>query len=123
MPYKAKRPCREPGCTRLSDGAYCEEHRAAHEMQRERARGNSAERGYNARWRRERLQFLREHPLCAECFKRGRLTPATEVDHITPHRGDPTLFWNQSNWQPLCKPCHSTKTAREDGAFGNPMKR
>nr|WP_313208501.1 HNH endonuclease [Stenotrophomonas geniculata] len=24
-----------------------------------------------------------------------------------------------SNWQTLCVPCHSTKTAREDGGFGN----
>jgi 5-methylcytosine-specific restriction protein A len=30
------------------------------------------------------------------------------------------LFWDGANHQALCKPCHSTKTAREDGAFGNP---
>jgi 5-methylcytosine-specific restriction protein A len=29
------------------------------------------------------------------------------------------LFWDQSNWQPLCHTCHSKKTAREDGGFGN----
>lgn len=25
------------------------------------------------------------------------------------------LFWDEANWQPLCKPCHDQKTAREDG--------
>jgi len=41
------------------------------------------------------------------------------VDHIVPHRGDRALFWDTSNWQPLCKPHHDAKTAREDGGFGN----
>ncbi|MCR8827199.1 HNH endonuclease [Photobacterium sp. TY 1-4] len=39
--------------------------------------------------------------------------PATDVDHITPHKGDRRLFFDQSNWQSLCKSCHSRKTARE----------
>lgn len=30
------------------------------------------------------------------------------------------LFWDPSNWQPLCAGCHSTKTAKEDGGFGRP---
>jgi 5-methylcytosine-specific restriction protein A len=29
------------------------------------------------------------------------------------------LFWDRSNWQGLCHPCHSAKTATEDGGFGN----
>jgi len=44
---------------------------------------------------------------------------ATVVDHIKPHRGDKTLFWERSNWQALCKQCHDIKTAKEDGGFGN----
>jgi len=40
------------------------------------------------------------------------------VDHIEAHKGDECLFWNQSNWQPLCKECHDGKTAKEDGRFG-----
>lgn len=27
-------------------------------------------------------------------------------------------MWDECNWQPLCKPCHDSKTAREDGGFG-----
>ncbi|WP_308302390.1 HNH endonuclease signature motif containing protein [Bacillus sp. V5-8f] len=52
-------------------------------------------------------------PLCVEC---GR--PGTDVDHIKPHKGNQALFWDSSNWQTLCKPCHSHKTATKDGGFG-----
>nr|DAE96978.1 MAG TPA: HNH endonuclease [Caudoviricetes sp.] len=55
-----------------------------------------------------------------KCFNStGEIVPATEVDHIIPHRGDQKLFWDMSNWQALCHNCHSAKTAREDGGFGN----
>ena len=47
-------------------------------------------------------------------MKEGRYTKATVVDHIQPHRGDPKLFWDQSNWQSLCKRCHDKKTGLED---------
>jgi 5-methylcytosine-specific restriction protein A len=47
------------------------------------------------------------------------VTEATDVDHIKPHKGDMTLFWDRTNWQSLCGPCHSAKTAAEDGGFGN----
>jgi 5-methylcytosine-specific restriction protein A len=60
-----------------------------------------------------------DHPLCEECKRNGRLTPATVVDHITPHKGNRELFWDESNWQALCKSCHDRKTAKEDGGFGN----
>jgi 5-methylcytosine-specific restriction protein A len=81
-------------------------------------RGNSAERGYGAQWRIARVHFLRNHPLCMGDACAGLLMPATVVDHITPHRGDVRLFWDRTNWQALCKPCHDRKTAREDGGFG-----
>ena len=58
--------------------------------------------------------FKHSHPLCVECKKQGKLTQATVVDHIVPHRGDQKLFWDESNWQPLCKPCHDKKTWNED---------
>lgn len=58
--------------------------------------------------------FLAEHPLCVKCMERGVYTKATVVDHIIPHRGDRLLFWDKSNWQPLCKACHDKKTGEED---------
>ena len=104
MPRKPKRPCRYPGCPNLSDGVYCEVHLALF------ARENAVSRGYGSQWRTARAQFLRSHPLCAECMKQGNLTPATVVDHIIPHRGDMKLFWDERNWQALCESCHNHKT-------------
>lgn len=104
MPMKPKRPCRHPGCPALSDGVYCEVHRGLY------ARENAASRGYDGRWKSARRAYLRRNPLCAECRRNGKLTPATVVDHIVPHRGDVRLFWDKTNWQPLCKDCHDRKT-------------
>jgi 5-methylcytosine-specific restriction protein A len=87
--------------------------------EQDRRRGSQRERGYTRQWAKARLQFLKEHPLCAECLRNERVTEATVVDHITPHRGDMNLFWNRNNWQPLCASCHGRKTAKEDGGFGN----
>ncbi|HOO52277.1 MAG TPA: HNH endonuclease signature motif containing protein, partial [Alphaproteobacteria bacterium] len=50
--------------------------------------------------------------LCVECERKGHVIPATVVDHIIPHRGDETLFWDESNWQALCKKCHDRKTGK-----------
>ena len=108
MPRSPKRPCRYPGCPNLCEsGTYCPEHSA--ELP-DRLRGSAAERGYDAKWRRARKRFLRSHPLCANCLSQGIVTPATVVDHIVPHRGDRALFWDENNWQPLCKRCHDRKT-------------
>lgn len=108
MPKAAKRPCRYPGCPNLCDkGVYCEEHMR---FSTDRMRGGAVERGYDSRWRKARAAFLQRNPLCAECRKNGVLTPATVVDHIIPHRGDLKLFWDEENWQPLCKNCHDRKT-------------
>ena len=65
------------------------------------------------RYRRERSAYLRSHPLCAECARQGRTVAATELDHITPYRKRPELFWDKSNWQGLCRACHERKTAAE----------
>lgn len=83
---------------------------------------------YGSKWDRERLIFLRAHPLCVMCQEQGRVTAATVVDHIIPHKlkealrsGDSQaiakaqkLFWSRKNWQGLCKPHHdSTKQRME----------
>lgn len=82
-------------------------------------RQSSAKRGYGRRWRKERLDFLRDNPLCVECRKVGAYEAATVVDHIVPHRGNQELMWNRGNWQSLCKPHHDWKTLTEDvGSVG-----
>ena len=108
MPKAPKRPCRYPGCPNLCDkGVYCSQHM---QFSSDRMRGGAESRGYDARWRKARTAFLQRNPLCNECMKRGKITPATVVDHIIPHRGDRKLLWDESNWQPLCKCCHDRKT-------------
>lgn len=99
-------------------GSQCPVCAAARKADADARRGSARERGYTAQWERERKRFLTRHPLCAECERNGRFTPATVVDHIRPHKGDMKLFWDVSNWQPLCRPCHDRKTATEDGGFG-----
>lgn len=39
---------------------------------------------------------------------------ATVVDHVIPHRGDQALFWDTSNWQPLCRRCHDGRKQAEE---------
>jgi 5-methylcytosine-specific restriction protein A len=74
----------------------------------------AAQRGYGSKWRTARESYLKAHPLCVMCAEQGRTTAARVVDHRVPHRGDMSLFWQRSNWQPLCRPCHSsTKQAEE----------
>ncbi len=92
------------------------QHRAAPKAAKthghDQRRGTAASRGYDGRWRKARRLFLQEHPLCAHCENEGIIRPATVVDHVIPHRGDAALFWDVSNWQPLCKVHHDRKTAR-----------
>jgi 5-methylcytosine-specific restriction protein A len=57
--------------------------------------------------------WLAAHPLCAECKREGRIRAGEVVDHIEPHRGDWSKFWDSNNWQSLCDPCHRRKTADE----------
>lgn len=69
---------------------------------------------YNARWQKARATFLKRNPLCAFCKEQGKVTAATVVDHITPHKGDSSLFWDSSNWQPLCKTHHDSTKQRQE---------
>ena len=112
MPNKPNVPCRHPGCPNLVKPGrkYCEKHKALHPE----AVRSTESRGYGNRWRKASKQFLEAHPLCEECKRQGKYVKATVVDNIIPHRGDQELFWDRSNWQPLCKRCHDRKTRRED---------
>jgi 5-methylcytosine-specific restriction enzyme A len=78
----------------------------------------STARGYGYRWQQYRVRFLMDHPLCARCKAMGMVVEASVVDHVTPHRGDAALFWDERNHQALCKPCHDGAKAREEHAAG-----
>ena len=55
-------------------------------------RPSASQRGYDHRWRIRSKHFLQRNPLCRMCEKEGKLTVASVVDHIVPHKGDPGLF-------------------------------
>ena len=112
MPYRSRIPCRHPGCPELvpCGQRYCDRHRPLHVGEARSA----AQRGYGSKWQKASRQYLAAHPLCVRCLMEGRTTAASVVDHIVPHRGDMRLFWDESNWQPLCKRHHDVKTRNED---------
>jgi 5-methylcytosine-specific restriction protein A len=76
----------------------------------------STERGYGYAWQKAREHFLAQHPTCVMCEARGLIVAATIVDHVTPHRGNQTLFWDETNWQSLCKPHHDGEKQRQERA-------
>lgn len=112
MPVKARKACAKQGCRNLTDkGQFCAEHTTAkpfqfkNKEQIEKNRPSSTRRGYDWRWRNYRKSYLRRNPICAVCG-----SPATIVDHIEDHKGSSAKFWDKSNHQSLCKPCHDRKT-------------
>lgn len=117
MPTAAKRPCKAIGCGRLVEHGYCEA--CLGKGRGKDARPSAAKRLYGRAWRKASAAHLASHPLCADpSGVHGELlVAATQTDHIVPHRGDASLFWDENNWQPLCIRCHSTKTAYEYCAF------
>lgn len=69
-----------------------------------------------ARWKRLRDRvLLRDHYTC-QCGCR-HIEPNTAMlvaDHKKPHRGDPALFWDETNLQTLWKPHHDADKQRAD---------
>lgn len=129
MPFRAKHPCSFSGCPNITHDKYCIAHSyialkeiATQRKKQDDRRGTSTDRGYGSRWSRYRKAFLSQHPLCVKCNQEGALVPATVVDHITPHRGDYALMWDENNHQAMCAECHNRKTASEDGGYGRERK-
>ena len=92
-----------------------------------RARENSLRPLYaTKRWRELRLVILeRSGWMCQGCDAPHLLIgrhPAPDspvIDHIEPHRGDLSRFWDEGNLQAVCKAYHdSTKQRLEREAKG-----
>lgn len=110
------RYCRAPSCGVLVARGYCATHRRTFTR-------TPQQKGYTKRWDQAATRFRARYPLCGQriddqppvlsrCHDRGRVTLATDVDHVVPHHGDTALFWDARNWQSLCASCHARKTFR-----------
>lgn len=107
MGQRLASPCPVPGCPNLD----CQVHRKRGGYLDERA--SAAKRGYDRRWRKLRLMYLRAHPICEEpeCG-----AASFDVHHIIPLSEGGTNAWE--NLQALCHSCHSKKTAEEMRGHG-----
>jgi 5-methylcytosine-specific restriction protein A len=118
MPNAPARACPRSPCPNMVP---CSTHGAkARRRELDQHRGSARARGYDNRWDKARKTFLGANPLCVHCKAEGRVVAASVVDHVIPHRGDRALFWNPSNLQGLCAPCHARKTARESAIVACP---
>jgi len=63
-------------------------------------------------WRKLRLLYLQEHPLCERCEQEGKITSAIHVHHkVEIDRGQDmmqkkTIGYNWQNLEALCEDCH-----------------
>lgn len=66
------------------------------------------------RLQERRSLYFAHNPLCKHCQDAGRITVATELDHIKAldNGGEDD---DPNNWQGLCSDCHKTKTAKDMG--------
>ena len=105
---KPKKPCKHPGCRQLSSDGYCEEHKADGKPW---AKKNKKPRLRGRKLQNERKKLFDDQPLCVQCQTEGRVSVATQRDHIVPlaEGGEDVL----ENTQGLCDDCHDKKTKEE----------
>lgn len=74
------------------------------------------------RWTKESKAYRDVHPLCAECERAGKIAASEVVDHIIPSEVCED-FWDQENWQPLCRECNRHKGRTHDKKVIKRMKK
>lgn len=116
MGYVRKQLCSHSGCKEyaVAGSVYCEKHQRPPRITVEDNRSKFRFM-YNAAWKKASRAWLMlpEHHWCEMCLQRGKYTPADTVHHKIEHEGNWELFWDRSNWQALCKSCHSRHHMQE----------
>ena len=120
MPIAAPRPCTHPGCGVLvRDGSgRC----AKHPKPQWSKPATATKRITGRKLQAMRADLFARDPLCAECKQQGRVTLATQRDHIKSlAEGGADA---DDNVQGLCAPCHDAKSKAESArgvrrAWGN----
>lgn len=108
MSNKPNKYCAAFPCPNLAEpgSAYCKTHQPA-------APTKETDPFYlSVAWRRFRAWYINKHPLCEQCEREGRETPAVMVDHIIEIRDGGDRL-SESNAMSLCWKCHARKTAAE----------
>lgn len=118
MPRKPKRPCSHPGCPKLTDGRFCEEHQKEENRRYEKYdRDPVVRRRYGRVWKRIRDSYVKTHPFCEKCYENGVLVEVEEVHHIKPLAEGGTH--ERSNLISLCKSCHARIHAERGDRWHN----
>ena len=118
MPSKPKRPCRFPGCPKLTgnkDG-YCDEHLRMRRKDYDRyMRGYVHHKRYGSQWRKIRARYIRKEPLCEACKAKGKIELAALVHHKKPLSEGGTN--DEENLMSLCVSCHEKihRRKKKDG--------
>lgn len=73
------------------------------------------------RWTKASRVFRELHPLCESCKQKGVVQLAEVVDHIIPY---PVCrdFFDEKNWQSLCKKCNIEKGNKDKKIIQNFLK-
>ena len=110
MPPAINRPCRRPGCPRVTIMAngFCD---ACQDYARQQEAARMAKKKVDSfyakgQWPKTRKWYLGQHPMCEVCGQKK----ATEVDHIM-ELADGGDRHSVGNLQALCHRCHMRKTA------------
>ena len=69
---------------------------------------------YTKQWKKISKLYRQSHPLCEECERNGRITPADLVDHIQAV-SDGGSMWDWDDLQSLCMACHNRKHSEGRG--------
>lgn len=85
----------------------------------DRRRGSARERGYSSKWDKASLGFLRRNRVCVACEQAGVLQASEVTDHIVPHKGCKSLFWDRNNWQACCRWHHDVVKQMLEREFQN----
>ncbi|WP_082552255.1 HNH endonuclease [Massilia sp. Root351] len=109
MPVSAPRPCSFPTCHVLVRGGSgrC----IKHPREQWQKQVTATPRITGRRLQAMRASLFQRYPLCAECERQGRVTAATQRDHVVPLAEGGAD--DHTNEQGLCDPCHEAKSLTE----------
>lgn len=103
---KPMKPCKHPGCRKISPDGYCDEHKKIRDKKyrnnQDNKRLGASERGYNWNWHKVRKMKLNKDPLCERCKKEKKVVVATLVHHKDRNPKNNI----EENLESLCVICH-----------------